>query len=96
MKFLINSACDHKHLSPVNGNDIGLCIVLFIVLALASATGIGGGGLLIPMMMVISTFPTYYSVPLSVTSIVGGSITRFLLQVGVLSTLIWARMNCDL
>eukprot|EP00048_Salpingoeca_helianthica_P009770 m.140050 g.140050 ORF g.140050 m.140050 type:complete len:607 (+) comp14943_c0_seq3:3053-4873(+) len=73
--------CDHKALNPVNGNDIGMFIVLFVVLALSSAAGIGGGGLIIPLMMVTASFPTYYSVPLSVTSIVGGSIVRFVIQI---------------
>jgi uncharacterized membrane protein YfcA len=78
------SACDHKELNPVNGNDVGLFIVLFLVIALASAAGIGGGGLLIPLMMVIASFPAYYSVPLSVTSIAGSSIVRFLIQVSTM------------
>ncbi len=56
-------------------------IVLFIVLSLSSAAGIGGGGLIIPLMMVIAEFPQYASIPLSVTSIAGSSSVRFLLQV---------------
>jgi uncharacterized membrane protein YfcA len=59
-----------------------LFIVLFVVLALSSAAGIGGGGLIIPLLLIINQFQPYYGVPLSVTSIVGGSIVRFAVQVG--------------
>ena len=59
-----------------------LVAILFVVLALASAAGIGGGGMIIPLLLIINQFPPYYGVPLSVTSIVGGSIIRFIVQVG--------------
>jgi hypothetical protein len=58
-----------------------LVLVLFVVLALCSAAGIGGGGLIIPLLLIIDSFPTYYGVPLAVTSVVGGSIVRFGVQV---------------
>eukprot|EP00730_Choanoeca_flexa_P012391 TRINITY_DN4159_c0_g1_i1.p1 TRINITY_DN4159_c0_g1~~TRINITY_DN4159_c0_g1_i1.p1 ORF type:complete len:496 (+),score=114.36 TRINITY_DN4159_c0_g1_i1:220-1707(+) len=77
-----NLDCDHVDLGEGNvGRDVGVVLVLFVFLALASAGGIGGGGIIIPMLFVIGDFPPYYAVPLSVTAIVAGSIVRFLMQV---------------
>ena len=52
-----------------------------MVLTLASAAGLGGGGLMIPLMMIIDGFPTYTSVPLAVVCVAGGGIVRFIFQV---------------
>ena len=73
--------CDHKKLIPLKYNDFLMFLILFVVLALSSAAGIGGGGLIIPLMLITNQLQPFYSVPLSVTSIVGGSIVRFLVQV---------------
>lgn len=48
---------------------------------MCSAAGIGGGALIIPLLAFTESFSTFYSVPLSVTSIVGGCIVRFFIQI---------------
>ena len=58
-----------------------MIIVIFMFLALSSAGGIGGGGIVIPMLLVIANFNAYYAVPLSVTAIFGGSIVGFVMLV---------------
>jgi uncharacterized membrane protein YfcA len=63
------------------GRDVGLLLILPVFLALASAGGIGGGGIVIPILLMLGDFPPYYSVPLSVTSIVGVSIVCFAIQI---------------
>eukprot|EP00056_Hartaetosiga_gracilis_P008697 m.125074 g.125074 ORF g.125074 m.125074 type:complete len:551 (+) comp12974_c0_seq1:2383-4035(+) len=63
------------------GRDIGMIVVLFFCLALSSAGGIGGGGIIVPMLAVIAVFPPYYSIPLSSTAIVGGSIMQVFFQI---------------
>jgi len=63
------------------GRDIGVTIVIFAFLTLSSAGGIGGGGIVIPMLLVIANFNAYYAVPLSVTAIFGGSVVRFVMLV---------------
>eukprot|EP00049_Salpingoeca_infusionum_P016877 m.350948 g.350948 ORF g.350948 m.350948 type:complete len:497 (-) comp16161_c0_seq1:497-1987(-) len=74
--------CNHVNIFQGNiGKDIGVLVLLFVFLALASAGGIGGGGIIIPMLSAVTLFPPYYTIPLSVTSIVGGSIIRFFIQV---------------
>ncbi|EDQ89896.1 uncharacterized protein MONBRDRAFT_7612 [Monosiga brevicollis MX1] len=79
---MARTQCDHVDLGDGNvGRDVGAVLILFIFLALASAGGIGGGGIIVPMLLVVGDFPTYYAIPLSVTAIVGGSIVRFIMQV---------------
>ncbi|EGD79068.1 hypothetical protein PTSG_02036 [Salpingoeca rosetta] len=75
--------CDHVDLfsSTGVGQDVGTLIVLFVFLGMSSAGGIGGGGLIIPILSVITLFPPYYAVPLSSTAIVGASIVQFFFQI---------------
>jgi len=63
------------------GLDIGLLLLLPVFLAISSAAGIGGGGFIPPFLMIISQFSTYYAVPLSATTIVGGSLSAFFIIV---------------
>ena len=74
--------CDHVGIFQGNvGRDIGLILILPLFLALASAGGIGGGGIVVPILLMLGDFPPYYSIPLSVTSIVGVSIVCFIIQI---------------
>lgn len=52
------------------------CFTLMIVIALANAGGIGGGGLLIPIFIVLFQFNAIQSVPLSNFSILTAAIVR--------------------
>lgn len=57
-----------------------MLLLLPIFLALASAGGIGGGGIIIPFLLVLSDMPTFYSVPLSNTCVVGIVFVAFAVQ----------------
>ena len=48
--------CQHKPLFPLSSADISVTVVLFFGLALASAGGIGGGGLTVPLLILITGF----------------------------------------
>lgn len=54
-------------------------IVLFFVSAIANAGGIGGGGLVVPILMVILQFYTHEAIPLSKLMIFAGAITSYIL-----------------
>ena len=48
--------CVHKEVMPLSWNEIVGTIVLFVVLAVSSAAGIGGGGIVIPVCLVYFRF----------------------------------------
>eukprot|EP01147_Barroeca_monosierra_P005872 gene5872-9069_t len=74
--------CRHADLFTGSlGRDVGTLAVLFVFLAMSSAGGIGGGGVIIPILSVVTMFPPYFAVPLSSTAIVGASIVQFIFQI---------------
>jgi hypothetical protein len=81
LPLLFPQVCDHADIFEADiGRDVGLLLLLPIFLALASAGGIGGGGIIIPFLLVLSDMPTYYSVPLSNTCVVGIVFVAFVVQ----------------
>lgn len=73
--------CVHKDLFPLHYIDIILTFAVIIFSMLASIAGIGGGGILIPIFILIGNFETKYSLPLSVITIAGNSLGRMLLLI---------------
>ena len=70
--------CAHKGVFPIyNPESIGL-LVLAIMIALANVGGIGGGGLIIPIIMAFFKFTTKEAIAISGFTIFTGSLTRFL------------------
>ncbi|CEL99275.1 unnamed protein product [Vitrella brassicaformis CCMP3155] len=67
----------HFELSNPNLYLSGLCI--FVGGILASAAGIGGGGIFVALLMVIEGFSAYNAVPLSKAMIFAGSVLSFIL-----------------
>ena len=51
---------------------------MVILLALANVGGVGGGGLIIPIMMALFTFTTKEAIALSGFTIFTGSLARFI------------------
>lgn len=64
---------DHKPLLPLNARDLLGLFAASIAILLASGSGIGGGGLLVPIFLLIFGFGTRDSVALSNLTILGGS-----------------------
>ena len=48
--------CEHKNLFPINTNEIIGSVALFLVIGMASAAGIGGGGLTMPVIIIFFGF----------------------------------------
>ena len=77
-----HNLCKHKPLlDPLSWNDIALGIITFCTTALAAPTGAGGGGILVPMFMLIGQFAAHSAVPLSKASILGGAIANNFINV---------------
>ncbi|CAJ1346515.1 unnamed protein product, partial [Effrenium voratum] len=57
--------CLHKMLFPMLGSDASFFFVIFIVSFLAGAPGIGGGGINVPLLMMLNRFTIKEAVPIS-------------------------------
>jgi uncharacterized membrane protein YfcA len=69
--------CKHKLLfSPFDHSDTLIAIITFITITLAAPSGIGGGGILVPMYLAIGKFSPRYGIPLSKATIFGGAVTN--------------------
>ena len=76
----IHSPSDHDRLIPLQANDyIGLTLAM-IGLILAAGGGIGGGGILVPIYILILNFLPKHAIPLSNVTVFGGSIANTLLN----------------
>jgi uncharacterized membrane protein YfcA len=58
-------------------------IVLTILMAIALVSGIGGGGIIVPLLMVFYKLPTKESIAVSGFSILIGGIGRFILTINM-------------
>jgi len=71
----------HKDLLPLDASDYWGTFAVTLGLLVAAAGGIGGGGILVPLLMLIYGFSPKYAVPLSNFTIVGSSITNMVLNI---------------
>lgn len=70
----------HKDLFPMDTADGFGFTLIAIGLMIAASGGIGGGGMLVPLLILIFEFPPKYAIPLSNFTIVGSSITNMILN----------------
>ena len=71
--------CVHKFIFPITISDIIGLICIFFGSALSNAGGIGGGGLLIPILLLMLKFYTHEAIPISKLMIFTGAVTSFML-----------------
>lgn len=69
--------CLHKPLFPIQPIEVGGTVVLCILMALSVMTGIGGGGINVPLLMAFYKLSTKEAIAVSGFAILIGSITRF-------------------
>jgi len=72
--------CLHKRLFPVADVDGYGTVALFVAGVLAGAAGIGGGGLNVPLLMLIQGFYIYEAVPISHVLVFGNSVAQNLVN----------------
>lgn len=70
----------HKPLHPIDGWDISGVGLACIGLMIAAAGGIGGGGILVPLYILVLQFHPKHAIPLSNITIFGGAITNTVLN----------------
>ncbi|EKX32257.1 hypothetical protein GUITHDRAFT_148761 [Guillardia theta CCMP2712] len=76
------AVCKHKPLFfPFTTEDAWITVITFVTIALAAPTGTGGGGILVPMYMIIGHFSPHSAIPLSKATILGGAIANNLINI---------------
>jgi len=70
----------HKDLFPLDSTDYIGFICATLGLILASGGGIGGGGMLVPIYVLVMGFTPKHAIPLSNITVFGGSISNFILN----------------
>jgi uncharacterized membrane protein YfcA len=74
--------CIRKHLFHSGiWRDIAASILCFIGVVLSSSSGIGSGGLNVPILLIVAGYTAQYAVPLSTIMIFGSSIANFIILV---------------
>jgi uncharacterized membrane protein YfcA len=79
MNFCEQNLCKHKKVFPITQEEIFGLFLIFIGSALSNAGGIGGGGLLIPILILVLKFETKEAIPISKLMIFTGSLTAFIM-----------------
>ena len=70
----------HKDLFPLEPDDYWGFFFVCLGLMVAASGGIGGGGILVPILILVFNFPPKYAIPLSNFTIFGASISNVYLN----------------
>lgn len=73
--------CLHKPLSPMEPLEVFGSTLIFIMSALANSTGIGGGEIMVPLLILLFLFETHAAVPLSLMIMLGGSFINTVMRI---------------
>ena len=57
----------------MSGIEICGTFIIIVMSALANAGGIGGGGIMVPILIIMFLFQAHFAIPLSQAIIFGGS-----------------------
>lgn len=82
--FVVRNLADrnsHKDLFPLDSSDYIGTVFVVLGLIIAASGGIGGGGILVPLFILVFHFTPMKAIPLSNFTIFGGSITNVILNV---------------
>eukprot|EP00435_Cladocopium_sp_Y103_P075106 s374_g54.t1 len=72
------AVCLHKQLFPMLPLDVTFFFVIFMVSFLAGAPGIGGGGINVPLLMMLNRFTIKEAVPISHIAVMGNALSQLL------------------
>lgn len=87
--------CVDNTLFPLSSEEIAGSIGAFVASILAASAGLGGGGLLVPLYIVLMRLSPHEAVPLSKATIFGGAIASFLMNVQKRHPLVRSRPLID-
>lgn len=72
---------EHKALFPLNNSDYWGIILISLGLMIAASGGIGGGGIVVPLLILVLGFQPKHAIALSNFTILGSSLTNMVLNV---------------
>ncbi|KAE8883172.1 hypothetical protein PF005_g22602 [Phytophthora fragariae] len=87
--------CVDDALFPLSRDEIAGSISAFVASVVAAGSGLGGGGLLVPLYIMTMSMSSHEAVPLSKATIFGGAIANFLLNVRKRHPLVRSRPLID-
>ena len=70
----------HKDIFPLDQSDIVGTVLVGMGLMIAASGGVGGGGILVPLLIIVFGFHPKNAIPLSNFTILGSSITNMILN----------------
>eukprot|EP01117_Protostelium_nocturnum_P012135 TRINITY_DN4452_c0_g1_i4.p1 TRINITY_DN4452_c0_g1~~TRINITY_DN4452_c0_g1_i4.p1 ORF type:complete len:492 (+),score=124.09 TRINITY_DN4452_c0_g1_i4:775-2250(+) len=76
-----NYQCLHKPIWKPSWKDYVAAVLLFLSSSVAGSSGLGGGGLFVPILFLVSDFNAHEAVPLSKAMIFGGAVANFALNI---------------
>ena len=76
-----NEICLHKSLNPLQPIEYLGSVLIFLMSSLANSTGIGGGEIMVPLLILLFFFDTHSAVPLSLAIMLGGNFIKTVLRV---------------
>lgn len=79
-RMLTTAPGEHKDLLPFDWSDFWGTLLVTLGLLIAASGGIGGGGILVPLLILVYGFSPKHSIALSNFCIVGSSITNMVLN----------------
>lgn len=71
-----HQVCLHKTLWPVLKEDAVSFVAVLLIAVLAGCAGIGGGGLVVPILMILNRFDIKEAVPLSHVAVMGNALSQ--------------------
>ncbi len=79
-RLLASSSLPHKDLYPFDASDYWGTFLVVLGLLVAASGGIGGGGILVPLLILVYGFSPKHAIALSNFCIVGSSITNMVMN----------------
>mmetsp|Transcript_46946 Transcript_46946/g.132402 ORF Transcript_46946/g.132402 Transcript_46946/m.132402 type:complete len:420 (-) Transcript_46946:262-1521(-) len=73
----LNGTCKAFHLGDLLGADAAMGAIAFLVAGLSLAAGVGGGGLFVPLLMIVLSFDAVTASALSQAMLLGGALAAF-------------------
>lgn len=81
LNLCLAGACTHKELFPIAGADVFLGFVIFVFTGIASAAGVTGASILIPIAITIGNFGTHVAIALISAASFGGVVVAVLVRI---------------
>jgi len=72
----VDEVTGHKRLAPTDATDVAGFVCAALGLVIAAGGGIGGGGMLVPIYVLVMGFKPKFAIPLSNMTVLGGAIAN--------------------